>query len=79
MKFFETTLVFTAMQAIAYGEQVNSENQIYGSPSDFKMERYGSHSPEYYYDSYTPRAPVGDHPRSYSATRPPVRHMHHEH
>ena len=42
------------------------------------MERYGSHSPSYYYDSYTPRAPVGDHPRSYSATRPPVRHMHHE-
>ena len=33
MKLFETTLLFTAMQAIAFGEDVNGQN----SASDFKM------------------------------------------
>ena len=79
MKVFESTLVLCAIQAIANCQQVLDyfpSNQQ-GSPSDFEMERYGDHSQEYYYDSYTPRKrPYYGSPK-FTPEGNPIRKMHH--
>ena len=54
MKFFESALIFSAIQAIANGQQF-ADYFPTSVNYDFEMDPYEEYPREqYYYDSYTP-------------------------